>query len=116
MVLALAVVFAQVSTVGLLDVVPRDGVTVTRFTEERSAAQRAGIEVNDVVLEIDGRALGHERGRAVEDMVRGIKQAPSREVDLLVERKAAAASAGASSTPSSQDVQRLHVRVRTDLS
>ena len=114
MILALAVVFAQVSTVGLVDLVAKDGVTVTRFTEARSAAERAGVRENDVVLEIDGRVLGHERGKAVEDMVRGIKKAPAREVDLLVERKAASDQAGTSE--SSSAVERLHVLVRTDVS
>ena len=72
---AFAILFNQVSTVGLAEQKFEPGVVVKAFTSS-SVAREAGIEAGDIILSVDGEKLPAS-GKSVGKVVNAVKNSPN---------------------------------------
>lgn len=85
LIFAYVLLVGQVATVGVQEFNYEPGVLVAQVMSEDTAAYRAGMKSEDVILAASGEALGDSR-QAVKRLMKVIQSHPNKQIELLVER------------------------------
>lgn len=113
LIFAYVILFGQVSTIGLAQARYQPGVLVPEITQF-SAADKAGLRRNDLIVAVDGRTVTSAEG-AVSKVVSTIKANTGRPVDFTIERSGRYYSIPIVPEPSPEGTGRIGVQLSANV-